>query len=120
MNCELYAVSKQLVKNAGPVDDRTTEVPDVDLVTELAIKGIRSEIGRYCGLGGRVTSQARRRVLQGEQVPNEEKLYSIFETHTDLIKRGKVQKPVEFGHKVFIAESGHGLITQYAVLTGNP
>jgi len=117
---ELIAVTEQVVKDAGAVVERTKEVPDVDLVTELAIKGIRSEIGRYCGLGGRVTSQARRRVLQGEQVPNEEKLYSIFETHTDLIKRGKVQKPVEFGHKVFIAESGHGLITQYAVLTGNP
>src|SRR5258708_8738859 len=32
-------------------------------------------------------------------------IYSIFETHTDLIKRGKVQTPIEFGHKVFLAES---------------
>ena len=62
----------------------------------------------------------RSRVLQGEQVPTEDKLYSIFEPHTDLIKRGKVLKPVEFGHKVFLAESGRGLITQYHVLTGNP
>jgi IS5 family transposase len=37
-----------------------------------------------------------------------------------LIKRGKVLKPIELGHKVFLAESGHGLITQYRVLTGNP
>src|SRR5437016_11540926 len=64
--------------------------------------------------------QARRRVLQGEQVPNTEKIYSIFESHTDLIKRGKVQTPVEFGHKVFLAESAQGLITQYEVLEGNP
>jgi IS5 family transposase len=40
--------------------------------------------------------QTRRRVMDGEQVPTEEKLYSIFETHTDLIKRGKARKPVEF------------------------
>jgi IS5 family transposase len=59
-------------------------------------------------------------VLDGEQVPNEQKIFSIFETHTDLIKRGKILKPVEFGHKVFIAESAHGLITQYRVLDGNP
>jgi hypothetical protein len=32
-------------------------------------------------------------VLRGEQVPTAEKIYSIFETHTDLIKRGKVQTP---------------------------
>jgi IS5 family transposase len=59
-------------------------------------------------------------VLQGEQVPNAEKVYSIFEPHTDLIKRGKVRTPVEFGHKIFLAESAQGLITQYEVLNGNP
>lgn len=41
-------------------------------------------------------------------------------THTDLIKRGKVQTPLEFGHKVLLAESAQGLITQYKVLYGNP
>jgi transposase, IS5 family len=59
-------------------------------------------------------------VLKEEQVPPDEKIYSIFETHTDLIKRGKVQKPIEFGHKIFLAESARGLITQYDVLQGNP
>jgi IS5 family transposase len=74
----------------------------------------------YCCLGEQVIGQARRRVLEGEQVPNAEKIYSIFEPHTDLIKRGKVRTPVEFGHKVFLAESAKGLITQYEVLKGNP
>ena len=55
-------------------------------------------------------------MLNGEQVPTAEKIYSIFEPHTDLIKRGKVQTPIEFGHKVFLAESARGLITQYEVL----
>jgi len=59
-------------------------------------------------------------VLDGEQVPTAEKIYSIFEPHTDLIKRGKVRTPIEFGHKVFLAESAQGLITQYEVLKGNP
>jgi transposase, IS5 family len=49
-----------------------------------------------------------------------EKIYSIFEPHTDLIKRGKVRTPIEFGHKVFLAESAQGLITQYEILKGNP
>jgi hypothetical protein len=35
--------------------------------------------------------------LEGEQVPSDQKIYSIFEPHTDLIKRGKTQKPIEFG-----------------------
>jgi transposase, IS5 family len=78
------------------------------------------EITAYCNLGDRVIDQTRRRVIEGEQVPAEEKVYSIFESHTDLIKRGKARKPVEFGHKVFLAESAQGLITDYQVLEGNP
>ena len=77
-------------------------------------------IEHYSQLGDRVIDQTRRRVLKGEQVPANEKIYSIFETHTDLIKRGKIQKPIEFGHKIFLAESARGLITQYRVLDGNP
>jgi len=91
-----------------------------DLLAELALDNIRDEIAHYCGLGERVIDQARRRVLEGEHVPNAEKIYSIFEPHTDLIKRGKVRTPTEFGHKVFLAESAKGLITQYEVLKGNP
>ena len=41
----------------------------------------------YCDLGDRVVDQAKRRVLNGEQVPTSEKIYSIFGPHTDLIKR---------------------------------
>jgi hypothetical protein len=67
-----------------------------------------------------VIDQARRRVLDGEQVHDAEKLYSIFEPHTDLINRGKVRTPVESGHKVFLVESAKGLIAQYEVLKGNP
>ena len=64
--------------------------------------------------------QTRRRVLEGEQVPSTEKVYSLLEPHTDLIKQGKVETPLQFGHTVFRAESAQGLITQYAVLSGNP
>jgi IS5 family transposase len=59
-------------------------------------------------------------VLEGEKVPNSEKLFSIFETHTDLIKSGEVLTPEEFAHRVFLVESEQGLITQYEVLVGNP
>src|SRR5919106_1770672 len=87
---------------------------------DLVIGELRRKIDHYCQLGVRVIDQSSRRVLKGEQLPTEEKIYSIFEPHTDLIKRGKVQKPMEFGHKIFLAESGRGLITQYRVLEGNP
>jgi transposase, IS5 family len=115
----LIGIAAQVVQGARAVVARTQR-PGGSLMTRLAVEALQREITRHAELGDRVISQARRRVLQGEQVPTEDKLYSIFETHTDLIKRGKVLKPIEFGHKVFLAESANGLITQYRVLSGNP
>jgi hypothetical protein len=55
---------------------------------------LREEIAHYCAVGARFISQARRRALDGEQLPTSEKIYSISEPHTDLIKRGKVRASV--------------------------
>jgi transposase, IS5 family len=117
---ELIGIAEEVVERARRVLRQTSKVRGKDLLSQLALEELRRQIEHYCGLGERVIDQARRRVLQGEQVPNAEKIYSIFEPHTDLIKRGKVRTPVEFGHKVFLAESAQGLITQYEVLNGNP
>jgi len=59
---------------------------------------------------------ARRRVFDGEQVPNSDKVFSIFEPHTELIKRGRRGRPVEFGHKVLLTQSREKFITDYVVL----
>jgi IS5 family transposase len=113
---ELIGIAEEVVACARSALEKHARGKDLD----LAIAGLRKEIDHYCGLADRVIDQARRRVIEGEQVPNAEKIYSIFEPHTDLIKRGKVRSPMEFGHKVFLAESAKGLITQYQVLNGNP
>jgi len=117
---QLIGITEEVVNSARKVLQQTRKARGKGLVADLAIGELRKEIEHYCELGDPVIDQTRRRVLQGEQVPNAEKIYSIFETHTDLIKRGKVLTPVEFGHKVFLAESAQGLITQYEVLEGNP
>ena len=117
---QLIAITEQVVRNARQVIGAALRVRRVEAITRATIEGICKEVRSYCQLADRVIAQTRRRVLQGETVPTEEKLYSIFEPHTDLIKRGKTLKPVEFGHKVFLAESGRGLITEYRVLEGNP
>jgi IS5 family transposase len=117
---ELIRITEGVVSNAKHVIAAARRVRKVDVVVGLKIEATCQQIADFCGLGARVIDQTRRRVLQGETVPTEEKLYSIFEPHTDLIKRGKTLKPVEFGHKVFLAESAQGLITEYRVLDGNP
>ena len=117
---QLIGIAEEVLAGARSALKDPRNARGRDLFSDLAIEGLRREIGHYCGLADRVIDQARCRVLEGEQVPNADKIYSIFEPHTDLIKRGKVQTPVEFGHKVFLAESARGLITQYDVLRGNP
>jgi IS5 family transposase len=117
---ELIHTTEQVVGNARQVLEKMKDVHVVDLMDDIAIQELRRKIEHYSHLGDRVIDQTRRRVLKGEQVPANEKVYSIFETHTDLIMRGKIQKPIEFGHKIFLAESARGLITQYRVLDGNP
>ena len=117
---ELLRITGQVVQNARQVIEQTQGFGGFDVVAGLAIEQLRQQIASFCGLADRVIDQTRRRVIEGEQVPAEQKVYSIFEEHTDLIKRGKAQKPVEFGHKVFLAESAQGLITDYRVLEGNP
>jgi IS5 family transposase len=117
---ELISIAEEVVACARSALDKHRKAGGNDLIGHLAVAELRKEIDHYRGLADRVIDQVRRRVIDGEQVPNAEKIYSIFEPHTDLIKRGKVRSPMEFGHKVFLAESAKGLITQYQVLNGNP
>ena len=63
-----------------------------------------------------VCNTARRRVLEGERVPNEDKLFSIFETHTQLYKRGKAGQPIQFGRLVLIYEDAAGFIVHHHVM----
>ncbi|MCB0164243.1 MAG: ISNCY family transposase [Anaerolineae bacterium] len=67
-----------------------------------------------------VIDQATRRVMNGEKVPATDKIVSIFEPHTDIICRNKANKPVEYGHKVWLDEVDGGIVTDFRVLDGNP
>jgi len=67
-----------------------------------------------------VIAQTVRRVFENEKVPAGDKLVSIFEPHSDIIRRGKAGKPVEYGHKVWFDEVEGGLVTRWEVLEGNP
>jgi IS5 family transposase len=83
---ELIAIAEEVIDIARAALRQTHRARGKDIITDLAIAETRKEIEQFCALGARVTDQSRRRVLNGEQVPTDEKLYSIFEPHTDLIK----------------------------------
>jgi hypothetical protein len=56
-----------------------------------------------------------RRLLEGESIPAAEKVFSIFEPHTEWIQRGKQRRNVELGHRLLIATDQHQLIQDYDV-----
>jgi len=76
----LIAIAEEVVAAAQAALQTTARMCGKDLMTTMKIDALRDEIAHYCGLGARVMDQACRRVLDGEQVPTAEKIYSIFET----------------------------------------
>ncbi len=56
--------------------------------------------------------------IKGEKVPGEEKIYSIYERHTDIIVKGS--REIKFGHKVDFSSGKSNLVLHCQVLKGNP
>jgi len=73
-------------------------------------------LSHYLPLVEQIIYQAHQRVIEGQTLPPDEKLYSLFEEHAELIKRGKAGKPVEFGHKLLLAQTGEKFIHHYQVM----
>ena len=107
---------------ANGVCDRLQKKLNKDRYGFLAesIEDLIRVLRHFLSLGLKVAEQAHRRVLQGEQVPNEERIFSVFEPHTDLIKRGKAGKPMEFGHMVSIQQVEQKFITDYEAFKKKP
>jgi IS5 family transposase len=111
---ELIKIANEVFHMASRCFDELQKLP----VTEAI--WLSEQLDHYLNLAAAAIDQCERRILKGEKVPASQKIVSIFEEHTDIIKRGKSQSPAEFGHKVLIAAGKSGIITQYETLRGNP
>jgi transposase, IS5 family len=69
-------------------------------------------------LAEQVMDQTTRRVIHDEQVPAEEKVVSIFEPHTDIIKKDR--RETFYGHKICLTSGRSNLISDCLILEGNP
>jgi IS5 family transposase len=116
---QLLALAEDLLQRARQlliaIRFRTKDAPGIDWLGE-GLAGPREELWHFLQLTEKVCGTARRRVLLGESVPNEEKIFSIFEPHTELIKRGKQPNPIQYGHNVLVIEDAAGFICHYAVV----
>jgi transposase, IS5 family len=112
---ELLGRACQLLQTLLFVVDRST-VSLEEINNATAPQAPQALLSHYITLTGRVCDTARRRVIHGETLANEEKIFSIFEAHTELIKRGKQPDPVQFGHKVLVMEDAAGFIIEHRVV----
>jgi len=113
----LCAVARQVVRQAERVQQA---LPATAAEPERGLRPVAAEFRRLVPLLRRVIAQAERRVLHGESVPAEEKVVSLMEPHTAIITRHKPGRPVEFGRKLWLAETEGGIIGDARVLEGAP
>lgn len=86
---------------------------------DLESLGFAEDLEVFIGRTRQVCGIARRRVLNGEVVSNQEKIFSVFEIHTQLYKRGKARDPVQFGRQALVFEDAAGFVVHYSVLPRN-
>jgi IS5 family transposase len=120
---KLLALAEDLLKRARQLLRKLCFKPDPAALALDKVKNgtaplttPEAELLGFIVLTEKVCDNARRRVLQGETLANEDKIHSIFEPHTELIKRGKQPNPIEFGHKVLVIEDAAGFVVDYRVV----
>lgn len=111
---ELLAMTEQTLARAEQTKQQLSKQ------SPPSAKPLVERLAHFMPLVRQVVRQATRRVLRAEQVPAAEKIVSLFEEHTDIIRRGKEARPVEYGHKVWLNEVEGGLVSHYRILEGNP
>jgi transposase, IS5 family len=117
----LKTTYRDLIDLTTMVVARAKDVQEVVTAqTTAAPQRVAGTLARFIPLVEQVITQTTRRVLQGEQVPACEKIVSLFEPDTAIIRKGKPGKPTEFGRVLWLDEVEGGLISRYAVLDGNP
>ena len=80
--------------------ERTLKALEAKGAAQAELAGIRD----YVEHARRQMDQVERRLLKGEAIPHEEKVFSIFEPHTRWVTKGKAGKPVELGVPVCVVE----------------
>jgi transposase, IS5 family len=114
---EQQQLYQKLVEITEHIVQQTTGVVQaLSQQTEQQAKRLRSEAEAVLPLVRRVIAQTRRRVLEGQKVPSDQKVLSLFEPHTRAIPRHKGGALVEFGRHVILDEVEGGIVTRYEIL----
>jgi hypothetical protein len=120
----LEALYRELLAHVRSIEERVLNTiatvqlarDELDLLTAFEVDQIIEDLMDFVAKTAYVCELAERRVLKGEAIPNAEKVFSLFEPHTELINRGKRPNPIEFGRRVVVVEDRVGFIVEFRVL----
>jgi len=116
----LMAAGRATMREAQTLNRRARQhVGRADLWQRAELEALQQTLRSTLPLMHRVIEQTSRRVFGGD-THVAEKVLSIFEPHTEAIRKGKIAKPTEFGKLVTIQEAEHQIVTAYAVHDQRP
>lgn len=120
LNARTIARRLPLYRDLLKVSRKTVEAAETAAreLAEAGGIGYAVQLNHFVPLVKRVIDQTERRVLRGESVPAEEKLVSLFEPHTDIIRKDR--RDTYFGHKATLSTGRSGLVLDLVIEKGNP
>ena len=116
---KLLALTRGVVRQASEVVQRWGKGRLKVVGTVLGVATQIGQLRHFLPLVENVIRQTKERVVKGNSHV-EDKVLSLFEPHTEVIRKGKAHKPNEFGRLVRIDEVENGIVSGYQVLVGNP
>lgn len=116
---KLLALTRGVVRQASDLVQRWAKKQLKVVGKLLRVEAQIGQLRHFLPLVEQVITQTKQRVLGGDSHA-EGKVLSLFEAHTEVLRKGKAHKPNEFGRLVRIDEVENGIVSGYQVLVGNP
>jgi IS5 family transposase len=115
---QLLALTRKVVQQACTVIEQWKKAKLPVIGSLLTVQVQASQLRHFLPLVEKVMAQTKERVWEGNRHVAG-KVLSLFEPHTQVIRKGKAHKPNEFGRLVRIDEVENGIVSGYEVLEGN-
>lgn len=112
----LLSLSRKIVNQAGRVAKEVAALPKK---TQAQVRGLVEQMEVMQERTRQVIRQAQARIFDGD-TKHPDKVVSVFEPHTEIIRKGKASKPTEFGKMVKVQEAENQIVTHYQVYDTRP
>jgi transposase, IS5 family len=117
--CKLLGLARGVLRKVDQIGHALDAGQLAVVGNPLRVLGAEYELRHLAPLCRKVIAQTEARVFGGDRHVSD-KIVSLFEEHSEVIRKGKTHKPTEFGRLVRIDEVENGIVSSYAVEEGNP